>query len=488
MNKKRPIIFVSCILLVSILFFIGACEENVNSSENAEEDTKEIIIESEQETPSISESQNREMEIIWTFNPYESTLMDEEYIYTFGYFNGTAIVQSFDMTKGETLWEWEDDWENSGEIAGVDDKNLYLARDDGRIYSINKQSGGFNWKTIPSSNKNELIGQTYSDENRIYFSMIPEYGAIWDSSVFAIDKTTGDLVWELEESTLPLCWQRGWVLENILDQSSKTILLNENHHIKGVDFETGSINWFVDNFEVYTIKEGIAYGVGSLGRVGAIDIKNGDFLWLSEEYEIGDIEEISNKYIYGYLEDQKYNEYIKVIDINTGEVLCIMNLNYSYLIGEFDGLAVVSNCDLGFTWGIEAKTGKIIWKNDDLVLHKKIGNYGDMLIGVNDKGFIFGIDLKTGEKKWRQSIFIMPIYTGGKIYNTSGSSFGIVLNDKIFVKTDSNNLMVLNANNGEIITSIDTLHEITSLRIRDNILIVGKYGSNGGYSAIQLPQ
>ena len=142
-------------------------------------------------------------------------------------------------------------------------------------------------------------------------------------------------------------------------------------------------------FEATPIEvDGVLYTSGVNGRVYALDARTGKEIWYFDPHS-----------------DGQFDRYACCDEVNRG-------------VAVWDGMVYVGSFD-GHLFGLDAKTGKVVWKVDTFIYKNRaysssgapevagnvvvIGNAG---ADYDARGYVSAYDLKTGDLKWR--FFIVP--------------------------------------------------------------------------------
>lgn len=371
--------------------------------------------------------------IIWTIQG--KFLIGEDKVFTIENVSGGVVVHCFDIASGQQLWQWEEQWETTGKILEADPDHVYLGRQDGRFYALDARSGKEIWKITLAKmlGPGESWSLASQDENRLYLDFTYQrYGALsaHEHLLVAIDKNDGAMLWSRPGELLS-----SWGI--ILGRTEQTLLWASP--LQGIDPATGELKWeFSESREIGTVQisEGAFFstigGTLQFARpIGAWDIDSGRKLWQTEDEDLDSIRHISPTSIYASTFSAMTPSDLRVFDRQTGEEHWGWEDLAGGFLGEFQEIAILSDRSSGFTWAVDARTGNILWENDDLVL--------DGVAGVSDGGtllawrqpmtepcFLSGIDIASGQRKWRRQPetygCIKPIDFRGRFFYSTGDS------------------------------------------------------------------
>ena len=148
--------------------------------------------------------------------------------------------------------------------------------------------------------------------------------------------------------------------------------------------------------------------------------------------------------------------------------------------------------NIGFIYSIDLSNGKIVWiKNHGIPLKSNIKIYDDKIFLINQDNRIFSLNTKNGSKIWD----IRLVSSFIKLQNFLSSA--ISKQGEIIALTSSGDLLKINANNGKIFWSLNTLESMLAhtadffkssqiVIIDDNIIFSSKssifsFNLNTGY-------
>lgn len=340
---------------------------------------------------------------------------------------------SFNLAKGEKLWQHED----KGIVYGAEPKTVYIVRYDDRLCALDIQKGQKIWKS-----------ESWSEWD------VKADCPLWitQKSVFLPFFFSGPTIGEIDKKS-------GYFIR---EQICCTEIIGQ-----------------IDN--IFIIE---SYRNGSY-ELGAYDLDSNKVLWSSEiigmEKPKFKILALSPKrlYFFSQISEEKG---LGVVDPYTGKhawppMLPSQLENYpeSHFVGEMEEITILSIKRWDSTYGLEASTGKQIWENDDLVLDHLVGTSKNTLIGIRDNpSFLYGFDPKTGQRKWRLEL---PQSTAQRV----------IFHDKL-IYGSGQTLAVLDPETGKLVSSVPVSGEPTRLFPQKDFLLVqtGKSGSRGSLLAIKI--
>jgi outer membrane protein assembly factor BamB len=351
---------------------------------------------------------------------------------------------AFNLTKGEKLWQWED----KAIVYGAEPETVYVVRPDKRLYALDSQTGQTKWKTVFG----ELGGYSpdwplWTAQNTVCLPFSVKRGShFWDLPFATIDKKTGYILWghegakicaQTDKTLLAAKYQR-WVGFDLITGREKW---TRSHLLYDDDMLENSphVSWQTSKNSLFYLKPNPSPSLLDKGQpLIAVDIDSGQTLWENKE-EYVTIEALFPNRIYvTRYDDDQLN--LIVLDPQTGKKFWTwpdfaliwegtrVRPGYHF-VGELEEMTIISHRDLGYTYGVEASTGKTLWMNDDLRLSRLVGISKNTLIGVYQPSFLFGLNPATGERKWRLELSEVThkvILFGDKLIYGSGQALAVL--------------------------------------------------------------
>ena len=223
---------------------------------------------------------------------YTTPIVDGDLVYV-GTYNGKVLALNT-SARVEDLpfpqarygeWEWYCPIENARSNAIVADlamneDALYVASSNGRVYSLDKESGDENWKRedIPVLTENaeepeKLWNSPVIQDNTFYVST-------FDGHIYALSAETGELLdWSFEAeagfASSPVIYE-DIIYVGSFDRHFYAIRIGSDVPLWKFPREKPAGNWF---WASPIVNEGIVYAGCLDGRVYAIEAKTGEKLW-----------------------------------------------------------------------------------------------------------------------------------------------------------------------------------------------------------------
>lgn len=176
-------------------------------------------------------------------------------------------------------WEWDcplDGAKSNAIVAdfGVDEDALYVASSNGRVYSLDKQSGDENWNREDTSVLAEKLWTSPAiQDDTVYVSSL-------DGSIYALSAEKGELLdWSFQSeagfASAPVIYENTIFLGSF-DRYLYAIEIGSNVSTWKFPEEEPAGNWF---WASPIMNEGIVYAGCLDGRLYAIDAETGQELW-----------------------------------------------------------------------------------------------------------------------------------------------------------------------------------------------------------------
>ena len=469
------------LLVLLVLLPIIACDTGESATESEKVAALEATIaalesrgQEEQETPLTQTPypsptpEETQSGVLWAIHTMgNSYVMSQDRVFDIG---GAGLVVGYDLQTGEQLWQWEEQWETYGKLLLADQDAVYLARSDGRYYALDANTGEERWKVTVHPEYGAAEG-AIQDTERLYLRVVR--GAGFGDFHVAIDKSDGRLAWELSELAL-------------IGVTDRTLLVRQlgvgRGDLAGLDPATGQVIWQISSEEcdlasvLLLDQEMFCHGQSAFDTkpVSAFQPDSSSKMWQTQAENLCSIQDLTPCCLYvsscGWDEST-----VRVFNRQTGEER--WDTEVAGFLGEVDGVAVVSQSALGFTWALDALTGNVLWRNDDLLLSGIAGVSQGILIGWGPAApgsygyFVFGIDFDSGERKWR-----LEGLRAGQLTSPDGKGRPFhVFGDNLIYRTDDT-LVVLDPQTGETVSTIPLPGSIFDFQPRrDNVLFTGTF-------------
>lgn len=414
----------------------------------------------------------------------KSYYFDENYIYIP---SNLQKVSAFDKRTGNLKWESD----LVGNVIGLSKKLVLVYRDDNRIYSLEKETGGEKWKII----LNSLVADgdtiypfpnTLITEDDIVIpiersSCSKDYTGERTLSFLHMDEESGtyyltDCIPEFED-TDPFLYINGMVISR-----SDGNFTGHGPRFYGVDIQDGSVVWSFGgeydsldpinldtNKKILYVKNRDNFSFGE--DVIALDIRTGKMVWNGTMAELNGIKSRSSKYefngegefsfrgefiIYTNLDDHE----LLVFQASDGHLVNTIKSDRSFNVSLAENGAVFYYKDLGILAGVDYLTGNELWSNDEsngfLPFYKR--TFGNVVLAASDGDYnLVFLDQRTGNILWSGSLSEeepFAYYDGNIIYieNKNLSFINSITGSKQDIYIGDNGSMV---NNGGFIEVID---------------------------------
>lgn len=290
------------------------------------------------ETGLLKEWPENGPELLWHFDGlgvgHGSSAVINDSVFVAGTENDDGFIVALN-TDGHVLWksiygkEWIDGYEGVRTTPAYIDGNLYLMSGVGTVYCLKASDGSLVWQVDllnQYDGRNIKWGMTENlliDGNKIYCTPGGEI-----NNVIALNRLTGDLIWS--------CSGRGEISAYcspalVEHNGRKLVVTHTEKSILGIDADTGSLLWTVDQPNKYSVhantpvyRNGWLYCVSGYGKGGVMlelskDGESVREVWRNEDLDnkLGGVVVLDGK-IYG---SGDFNRSWYCLDWYTGEVL-----------------------------------------------------------------------------------------------------------------------------------------------------------------------
>ena len=251
--------------------------------------------------------------------------------------------------------------------------------------------------------------------------------------LFALDASTGDLLWRYETG--------GSVVSSPAVSGGVVYVGSRDDYLFALDASTGDLLWRYETGGSVVSSPAVSGGVVYVGSrddyLFALDASTGDLLW---RYETGDDVRSSPAVSGGVVYVGSTDNRLYALDASTGDLL------WRYETGDdvrsspaVSGGVVYVGSDDDHLYALDASTGDLLWSYEtgDGVFSSPAVSGGVVYVGSFD-GHLYALDASTGDLLWRYQ-------TGGYVFSSPAVSGGVV-----YVGSDDNHLYALDASTGDL--------------------------------------
>jgi outer membrane protein assembly factor BamB len=444
------------------------------------------------------------------FNIYRSYIISNDSIYTL---NENQQVVKSDLLNGHKQWESS----QQGSLLGVGEKNVFINREDNRLFALDKDTGKENWHLIleslvPSGITIDPTGEILSSSGLVIVPVGLREGIYIDQycGFFALREDTGEVVWTLFSHYLESLFIKDGVIFSRVynlgggDLTYEAINVTDGmtaYQIDGPKNEIGAIE--IMNIDYFNPSDGtLIYDYSSIVNPNyeqhyfAINVVSGQSIWAQELIITTDqavkFREITDKYaifsntnkllIYNIPSCDKFAE------INKGRPFA------SYLAQN--NIAIISFPELGNTQGFDLTTQKIIWEDSDLNIATQIADtfpnlvIENTLIISDPTTFITtAYNVVDGKQLWSKRLIGDNLVNAfqNRTSRVFLSDFCKVYIDLLFcVDIDNNLLFAIEPSTGNVKMQVDSTSGIpmTIQHIKDDIWLIQDL--SGGLTLMKL--
>jgi outer membrane protein assembly factor BamB len=253
-------------------------------------------------------------------------------------------------------------------ILALDEKWIYAASENGKVFQMDKRSGKVQWKVSLDA---VLTGGVAVDEQQVY---VGTSGGV----LIALDKNTGEQVWS-EQLTSE-------IVSSPAAYNGHVVVQTSNGQVFDLDSENGDIRWRYDSIPpALTIRGNcrpiflanyVVVGLGN-GKLAVLDVDSGQLMWEPKvaepkgDTEIGRIVDVDSTPL---IVDQSlfaasYQGRIVAYDLKTGGLQWAADESTFRDLGYgFNGV-LVSSADSIVTQ-YDTVSGSVKWANEDFLRRK----------------------------------------------------------------------------------------------------------------------
>ncbi|KKO49726.1 serine/threonine protein kinase [Arsukibacterium sp. MJ3] len=272
----------------------------------------------------------------------------------------------------------------------IRDDKVYAASREGIVVAKSLSNGRTLWSfDLRNEGKSSLLSRFSADTARISggigFSADKLYLGTENGEVFALDATSGQLIWRV-----PV---KGEVLASPATGDGLVVVATTAGNLIGLDPDSGEQRWiFEDEQPALTIRGvsepvieagGVVYGSGT-GRVGILLAERGYQAW-EEAIAL----------------PQGSTDLSRLVDVDAKPIIVAGTL---YTI-SFNGELVA----------MELRSGRQLWKRD-YASFRNMAVAGNILYLVDSTGGIYAVDRRNGTEVWGQQGLQRHFLTGPTVY------------------------------------------------------------------------
>ena len=345
-----------------------------------------------------------------------------------------------ELVEFEAVIEVDEKWDVSvgkgheGLVLGLkpttDGEQIYAASFDGNVIAFDTNRGRKVWKN--NYDLSFTSGPTYKDGILVLGTN--------DGELIALDALTGEILWATTVSSE--------ILAPVSIKDDKIFVRTVDGSLTALSKEDGAEQWLVNHKVPRLSLRGTSAPVNFAnavlcgfddGKVSAYDVSNGTLLWetmlapaggRTEIEKIMDIDApmviLGNELYVG-----SYQGALGSMALESGEIIWVTEASIYAGIAADDNAVFVSEAD-GTVMALSRFTGREIWKKENLLYRNPTAPVimDDSIVIGDLEGYLHWLDKTSGEIQERINIGKSKI-----------SNAPLVLNNSIYVLTDSGNLV-----------------------------------------------
>jgi len=278
---------------------------------------------------------------------------------------------------------------------------LFAADYEGRLLSVNADSGRKNWEL---KTRQPFSGGPGIDDTHIYMGTI-------DGRVVAFDRNNGDELWNAQVSSevlVPPVAADGIVVVRCIDG-----------RVFGLDTDNGARVWIYDhsvplltlrgNADLL-VKGGVVFIGYDDGSVATLHLEDGTLLWAqsvvlpegrTELERLADVGQMV--LVAGDLIVSSYKNHVVSLAANSGRLLWFKDISSATGI-QVDRTNLAISESNGDLWLLDRRNGSTLWKQDQLSNRglTRPAFYGKFVVAGDKEGYLHWIDSGSGEFVARQ--------------------------------------------------------------------------------------
>jgi outer membrane protein assembly factor BamB len=345
-----------------------------------------------------------------------------------------------ELVEFEAVIEVDEKWDVSvgkgheGLVLGLqpttDGEQIYAASFDGNVIAFDTNRGRKVWKN--NYDLSFTSGPTYKDGILVLGTN--------DGELITLDALTGEILWATTVSSE--------ILAPVSIKDDKIFVRTVDGSLTALSKEDGAQQWLVNHKVPRLSLRGTSAPVNFSnavlcgfddGKVSAYDVSNGTLLWekmltpaggRTEIEKIMDIDApmviLGNELYVG-----SYQGALGAMALESGDIIWITEASIYAGIAADDNAVFVSEAD-GTVMALSRFTGREIWKKENLLYRNPTAPVimDDSIVIGDLEGYLHWLDKTSGEIQERINIGKSKI-----------SNAPLVLNNSIYVLTDSGNLV-----------------------------------------------
>jgi len=328
------------------------------------------------------------------YNPYEFILSPA----TVG-----DLTLKWSTTPGHILGEW-------GELStpSVANGMVYVASRDSSLYALDATTGQLVWKYRTG---NSVFSSPAVANNVVYFGST-------DHNIYALDAHTGTLIWKYTANDA-FAYASPTVASGVVYIGSSALY--------ALDASTGALLWKFPTqgvtFTTPAVVNGIVYFESTDGSLYAVEAATGLLIW---QDIINDLETHTSPAVANGMVYIGSAGYMLAFDASTGEG------RWGYQTSAFHVSApAVANGVVYFTsfwnpygvYALNADTGELLW-NYPGVGHNAVAIANGVIYAISwDDHHVYALDASTGALLWKNAVAFRsdgsPVVANGELYIAS---------------------------------------------------------------------
>jgi outer membrane protein assembly factor BamB len=306
---------------------------------------------------------------------YSSPVIDKETVY-FGSLDST--LYALNSTNGQLKWKFK----TGGDIRStilLDDKSLYCISGDGCLYAIGKKNQQLRWKF---KGRGDRKYELFSFADYFQSSPVAEGNTIFfgsgDGYVYAVDKTTGTLIWEYQTGSV--------VHSSPAIHHGKVYVGSFDGYLYALNAKDGHLEWRYKSMGHQYFPKGEMQGspvihenlvfVGSRDyQLYALNTETGKEVWKKKFPKGWAMAKpvIRDGVLYVGTSDDKV---LAALNPRTGEPIWQADVKFNVFgaTAFSENLAYVGTL-MGRLYAIDLKSGKVMWEINNPLYEKNRLNY-----------------------------------------------------------------------------------------------------------------
>jgi len=346
----------------------------------------------------------------------------------------TELVEFEAIIEADEKWDVSIGKGHEGLVLGLkpttDGEQIYAASFDGNVIALETDRGKKVWKN--NYDLNFTSGPTFKDGILVLGTN--------DGELIALDALTGEILWATTVSSE--------ILAPVSIKDDKIFVRTVDGSLTALSKEDGTQQWLVSHKVPRLSLRGTSAPVNFAnavlcgfddGKVSAYDVTNGTLLWetlltpaggRTEIEKIMDIDApmviLGNELYVG-----SYQGALGAIALESGDIIWVIEASIYAGIAADENAIFVSEAD-GTVMALSRFTGREIWKKENLLYRNPTAPVvmDDSIVIGDLEGYLHWLDKTSGEIQERINIGKSKI-----------SNAPLVLNNSIYVLTDSGNLV-----------------------------------------------